>query len=116
MGGGELGDEEVQDDRELLPLGVCVGQDRGEETIRTKEGLRLAFEVHLAVLVELRVVHRHTGVARIGSSWSRVGAPEVAFDECLDLGGIVHLITHRERPSGRAACSGSVSSARIVVR
>ena len=58
----QLGDQEVEEDRELLPLGVRVGQDRREEAVGAAERLGLALEVDLAVLVELLVVDRHAGI------------------------------------------------------
>ena len=61
-GRGELRHKEVQKDRELLPLGIRVGQDRGEEAVHAHERLGLALEVHLPVLVELLLVDRDAGV------------------------------------------------------
>ena len=58
----QLGDQKVQEDRELLPAGVAVGQDRGEEAVGADERLGLALEVHLAVLVESVQVDRHAGI------------------------------------------------------
>src|SRR5680860_845413 len=41
----ELRHQEVQENGELLPLGVGVGQDGGEEAVGAGEGLGLALEV-----------------------------------------------------------------------
>src|SRR5207248_5593765 len=53
--GWQLENEEVEEDRQLLPILNAVGQDRGEEVVRAGEHLRLSLEVDLPVLVE--VVH-----------------------------------------------------------
>ena len=48
---GELGDQEVQEDRELLPVCVCVRQNRRQEAIGPHERLALTLEVDLPVLI-----------------------------------------------------------------
>ena len=62
FGCGQLRDQEVEEDRQLLPVGVRVGQDGRQEAVGADERLGLALEVDLAVLVELRGVGGHAGV------------------------------------------------------
>jgi hypothetical protein len=55
---GQLGDEEIQEDGELLPVGVRVGQDRGEEPVGAHERFGLALEVYLPIFVQFLDVIR----------------------------------------------------------
>ena len=59
---GQLGDEEVQEDRQLLPLGVGVGQDRRQELVGAHERLGLALELDLPVFVEVLLVDGDAGI------------------------------------------------------
>ena len=52
LGAGQFGREQVEEDRELLPLRVAVRNHRREEGVGAAEHLGLALECHLAVLVE----------------------------------------------------------------
>ena len=87
----QLGDEEVQEDRELLPLGVRVRQDRGEEAVGAQERLGLALEVHLPVLVELLPVDGDAGVEDRVEPVA-VRAAEVQRHEFVDLRGGIDLV------------------------
>lgn len=62
LGRGELRDQEIQEDRQLLPVGIRVRQDRGQKSVGADESLGLALEVHLAIFVEIGVVGGHAGV------------------------------------------------------
>ena len=105
LGGGQLGDQEIQEDRELLPSGVRVGQDRREEAVGAGERLGLAFEIDLAVLVELLVVGGDAGVEDRVEPVA-VGAAQIQLDQLVDLGWSNRPGSRRARLSGRAACSG----------
>ena len=48
----QFGHQQVEQDRELLPFCVAVGNHRREKAIGAAEHLGFALEVHLAVLVE----------------------------------------------------------------
>ncbi len=90
-GRGELRDEEVEEDRELFPAGVRVGEDRGEEAVGPAEGLGLPLEVDLAVLVELVVVGRDAGVEDRVEPVA-VRPVQVEIHEVIDLNRRVNLI------------------------
>jgi len=47
----ELGHQEIQEDRQLLPLGIGVRQDRGEKAVGADECLCCALEIDLLVFV-----------------------------------------------------------------
>ena len=97
FGAGSFGHQEVQEDRELLPLGVGVGQDRGEEAVGAHERLGLALEVDLAVLVELLLVDGDAGVEdRV--ELVAVRAAQVELDELVDLRRRVDLVAVERRP------------------
>jgi hypothetical protein len=59
---GQLWDEEVQEDRELLPILYAIGQDGREKVISPREGFGLTLEVHLPIFVEIVHIDRHGGI------------------------------------------------------
>ena len=84
LGGWQLGDQEVQEDRALLPPGVVVGKHGREKGVGAHESLGTAFELHLAVLVEIALVDRYAAVEdRV--ELVALGTAEVALDEVVDL-------------------------------
>ena len=52
-GGGQFGNEEVQEDGELLPFGNVVGQDGRQEAVGSEECLCISLELDLSGFVEL---------------------------------------------------------------
>ena len=86
----EFGHKEVQEDGELLPVRVRVGQQGGEEVIGAAECLGLALEVHLAILVQAGFVCRHTGVQHRVEPVP-VRSLQILADERLHLLGRVDL-------------------------
>ena len=83
-GAGSFRDEEVQEDRTLLPLGVGIRQHRRQEGVGAHERLGAALELHLPVLVQLAPVDRHTGVQDRIEAVAVLPA-QVAPHELLDL-------------------------------
>ena len=95
-GGGQLGNEERQEDGELLPLGVGVGQDDCQEPVGAEERLRPALEFHLAILVQLLSIGRHAGV-QDGVELVTVGSRKVQRHQLVHLGRAVDLIPVQRR-------------------
>ena len=86
----QLGRQQVEEDRELLPLGVAVRDHRREEAVGAAEHLGLALEVHLAVLVEPVHIDRHAGIEdRV--ELVAVGAAEEQLHHLLHLLRRIHL-------------------------
>lgn len=87
-GAGSLGNEEVEEDRALLPGGVGVGQNLRQERIRPSERLRLGLEVDLAILIQRVSVHGDAGV-QYGIQLISIRAGEIASDQIVHLlGGV----------------------------
>ena len=90
-GSRQLGDKEVQEDRQLFPVAVRVGDDRRKELVCPHERLGLPLEVHLSILVEIGRVDRNAGVEdrvqRIA-----VSTAEEQLDQLADLLRRVHLV------------------------
>ena len=93
----QLRDQEVEEDRELLPIRIREGQDGRDEGVGPGECLRLALEINLPVLVEVRIVD---GDARIqdGVQLIPVGAAQIELDKLIDLAGLVDLDSRRGPP------------------
>ena len=89
-GSGQLGNEEGQEDRELLPLGIRIGQNRRQESIGPQKRLHLALEIHLLVLIQVLPVDRHAGIQDRVEPVA-VGPGEVALDEIIYLLQVVDL-------------------------
>ena len=87
----QLGHQEGQEDRELLPLGIRVRQDRRQEAVGAQERLGLALEIHLPVLVEPLAVVGHAGVEDRVEPVA-VGTAQVERDELVDLRRRIDLI------------------------
>ena len=91
LGRGQLRDEEVQEDRQLLPHRVTVTQDRGEETVAAHKGLRLPLELDLIVLAELVGVLDHARIKdRI--EFVPVCAAQVKRHQVFHLLPAIHLL------------------------
>lgn len=58
----QLRDQEVEEDRQLLPRRVGVRQDLRQEAVGPDESLNFALEVDLAILVEVLLVTRYAGM------------------------------------------------------
>ena len=87
----QLGDQHVEQDRELLPFGVAVGNYQRKEAIGSAEHLGLALEAHLAVLVEPVHVDRHTGI----EDRVELVAVGITEEQCHHL---IHLLRIERRP------------------
>ena len=86
----QLGRQQIQQNRELLPLRVAVGNHRRKEAVGAAEHLGLALEVHLAVLVEPLHVDRHAGIEdRV--ELVAVRAAEEQLHQLLNLLRRIHL-------------------------
>lgn len=83
--------QEVQEDRQLLPLGIGVRQDRRQEAVGADKDLGLALEVDLAILVERLVVGGDASVENWVETVS-IGVAKVELDELINLGFVVDLI------------------------
>jgi hypothetical protein len=101
----QLGRQQVEEDRELLPLGVAVGNHRREEIVGAAEHLGLALEVHLAVLVEPLHIDRHAGIEDRVELVAVRAAEETAPPPAAPARANTPA-RHPAPPSGRAACWG----------
>ena len=88
----QLRDQEIQEDRALLPAGVRERQDAGEKGVCAHERLGLALEVHLPVLIQLLKIDGDAGVEdRV--ELVAIGVAEVALHEVVQLSRRVDLRT-----------------------
>ena len=84
LGAGSFGIRKFRKIDSFSHPALRVGQDGGEEVVGAGEGLGLALEVDLAVLVELFVVGRDTGVEDRVKAVA-VGSTQVELDQLVDL-------------------------------
>src|ERR1700686_4615822 len=59
---GQLGRQEIEQDRKPLPLAVGVRHHRRQEVIASRESFRFALEVYLLVFIEMAHVNGNADV------------------------------------------------------
>ena len=90
-GAGSFGIRKFRKYRELLPIRIREGQDRRDERVRPREGLRLALEIDLPVLIEVRLVG---GNARVEDRIQlvTVSAGQIESDKLINLLWLIYLV------------------------
>ena len=95
----QLGHQEVEENRELLPVRIREGQDGRDEGVGPGEGFRLALEINLPVLVQVRIVDGDARIQYVLSSGSDLpGVEDGSIEAVWSFDVFVHVA-----PSEQAA-------------